>query len=412
MSGTMKLPSFQHFNTSAHKWSAEVVLQAKGNTYTVCVFTEPGPALRERFDGTAECTQEDHSLCGKTPDAETTQRFNRLRKEYRSGHMVFTAAIRMSLGESTRQASERESPSETDFNALLKWVDKAHGRNSAPSAPSYLDQFHTLALATSETVDQFVGRVLRLLQALEVRADRPQPQAIEGIERHVLKALPEKAYHFFKQKVRSATDKPKEEQEARPAFFLALRNFAISNKLNVGSDENNTQMAAQSAAMENLICAFCGKGNHPIEACCHPDAPLGSRLDGPTKHKVINNQHALVKALKDGKTAKDWKDYVNTNSDRRPSKADKSKHKRRNHDKKEKGGSLWAASTRRSTRRRPRRSSNWSRCTPTSSHAWRKVSLCNQLLLRLPPRSVHQYPPSSRKCFTSRHRQSDWRRSL
>jgi hypothetical protein len=50
--------------------------------------------------------------------------------------MVFTAAIRMSLGESTRQASERESPSETDFNALLKWVDKAHGRNSAPSAPS------------------------------------------------------------------------------------------------------------------------------------------------------------------------------------------------------------------------------------------------------------------------------------
>jgi hypothetical protein len=134
------------------------------------------------------------------------------------------------------------------------------------------------------------------------------------------KALPEKAYHFFKQKVRSATDKPKEEQVARPAFFLALRNFAMSNKLNVGSDENNTQMVAQSAAMENLICAFCGKGNHPIEACCHPDAPLGSCLDGPTKHKVINNQHALVKALKDGKTAKDWKDYVNTNSDRRPSK--------------------------------------------------------------------------------------------
>jgi hypothetical protein len=97
-------------------------------------------------------------------------------------------------------------------------------------------------------------------------------------------------------------------------------------------------MAAQSAAMENLICTFCGKGNHPIEACCHPDAPLGSCLDGPTKHKVINNQHALVKALKDGKTAKDWKDYVNTNSDRRPSKADKSKHKRKNHDKKDKGG--------------------------------------------------------------------------
>jgi hypothetical protein len=68
----------------------------------------------------------------------------------------------MSLDEPTRQAPERESPSETDFNALLKWVDKSYGRNNASSAPSYLDQFHTLpcALATSETVDQFIGRVL------------------------------------------------------------------------------------------------------------------------------------------------------------------------------------------------------------------------------------------------------------
>jgi hypothetical protein len=41
----------------------------------------------------------------------------------------------------------------------------------------------------------------------------------------VLKALPEKAYQYFKQKVRSATDKPKEEQEARSAFFLALSQF-------------------------------------------------------------------------------------------------------------------------------------------------------------------------------------------
>jgi hypothetical protein len=91
--------------------------------------------------------------------------------------------------------------------------------------------------------------------------------------------------------------------------------------------------------MERLICAFCGKVNCPIEACCrHPDAPLGSCLDGPTKHKVINNQHALVKALKDGKTARDWKDDVSTNSDRRSSKTDKSKHKRKPHDKKEKGG--------------------------------------------------------------------------
>jgi hypothetical protein len=78
---------------------------------------------------------------------------------------------------------------------------------------------HTLALVTSETIDQFIGRVLKLLQALEIRADRPQPQTTEGIEYHVLKALPEKAYQYFNQKVRSATDKPKDEQEARPAFF-------------------------------------------------------------------------------------------------------------------------------------------------------------------------------------------------
>jgi hypothetical protein len=65
MSGMMKLPSFQQFSTLAHDWSTEVVLQAKGNTYTVCLFTEPDPALRERFDGTAECTQEGHSLYGK-----------------------------------------------------------------------------------------------------------------------------------------------------------------------------------------------------------------------------------------------------------------------------------------------------------------------------------------------------------
>jgi hypothetical protein len=71
---------------------------------------------------------------------------------------------------------------------------------------------------------------------LEIRADRPQPQTIEGIECHVLKALPEKAYQYFKQKVRSATDKPKDGQDARKAFFLALRNFVMSNKLSVGTD--------------------------------------------------------------------------------------------------------------------------------------------------------------------------------
>jgi hypothetical protein len=107
-----ELPTVPQFNTSsAHEWSAEVVLQAKGNMYTVCLlFTELGPALRERFDGTAECTQEGHSLYGKTPDAETAQSFNRLRKEHKNGQMIFTAAIRMSLDGSTRQASERESP--------------------------------------------------------------------------------------------------------------------------------------------------------------------------------------------------------------------------------------------------------------------------------------------------------------
>jgi hypothetical protein len=82
---------------------------------TVCLFAEPDPALRGRFDGTAECTQEGHSLYGKTPDAETTQSFNRLRKEYRNGQVLFTSAIRLSLGGSTKQALERESPSETNY---------------------------------------------------------------------------------------------------------------------------------------------------------------------------------------------------------------------------------------------------------------------------------------------------------
>jgi hypothetical protein len=68
----MKLPSFLQFSTSAHDWSNEVVLLAKGNAATVCLFTGPDPALRERFDAAVGCTQEGHSLCGKTPDAETT----------------------------------------------------------------------------------------------------------------------------------------------------------------------------------------------------------------------------------------------------------------------------------------------------------------------------------------------------
>jgi hypothetical protein len=89
----MKLPSFLQPSTSVHDWSTEVILLAKGNTATVCLFTEPDPALRERFGGTAECTQEGNSLCGKTPDAETTQSFNRLRKEYRNDQMLFTSAI-------------------------------------------------------------------------------------------------------------------------------------------------------------------------------------------------------------------------------------------------------------------------------------------------------------------------------
>ena len=69
MTGSMKLPSFLQLSTcSAHDWSTEVILLAKGNTATVCLFTEPDPALRERFNGEAECTQEGHSLYGKTPD--------------------------------------------------------------------------------------------------------------------------------------------------------------------------------------------------------------------------------------------------------------------------------------------------------------------------------------------------------
>ncbi len=40
---------------------------------------------------------------------------------------------------------------------------------------------HTLALVTSETIDQFIGRVLKLLQALEIRADRPQPQTVRHV---------------------------------------------------------------------------------------------------------------------------------------------------------------------------------------------------------------------------------------
>jgi hypothetical protein len=179
MTGSMKLPSFLQVSTLAHDWSTEVILLAKGNLATVCLFIESDPALRERLDGSEGYTQEGHSLCGKTPDAETAQSFNRLRKEYRNGQMLFTSAIRLSLDSSTKQALERESPSEADFNALLKRVDKSYGRNSASSAPSYLDQFHTLALVTSETIDQFIGRVQKLLKALEIRADRPQPQTIE-----------------------------------------------------------------------------------------------------------------------------------------------------------------------------------------------------------------------------------------
>jgi hypothetical protein len=179
MTGSVDLPSFQHFNTSAHDWSAEVILLAKGNTATVCLFTGPDPALRERFDGTAECTQEGHSLYGKTPDAETTRSFNRLRKECRNGQLIFTSAIRLSLDDSALYKASfrtqkpcfglRKRP--TTSNALLKRVDKSCGRNNASSASSYLEQLHTLALVTSETVDQFVGRVLKLLQALEIRAD-------------------------------------------------------------------------------------------------------------------------------------------------------------------------------------------------------------------------------------------------
>ena len=126
----MKLPPFLQFSTSANDWRNDVELLARGNAATVCLFTEPDPALRERFDGETVCTQEGHSLNGNTPDAETTISFNRLRKEYRNAQMLFTSAIRLSLDDSTKQASKLKSPSETDFNALLKWVDKSYGRNN------------------------------------------------------------------------------------------------------------------------------------------------------------------------------------------------------------------------------------------------------------------------------------------
>ena len=118
MSGPMELPGFQQFSTSANDWRTEVELLAKSNASTVCLYTEPDPALRERFDGSAECTQEGHSLYGKTPDAETTISYNRLRKEYRHALMLFTSAIRLSLDDSTKQASNMQCSSETDFNAL------------------------------------------------------------------------------------------------------------------------------------------------------------------------------------------------------------------------------------------------------------------------------------------------------
>jgi hypothetical protein len=67
MSGTMKLPGFLQFSTSASDWRNEVELLAKGNAATVCLFTGPDPALRERFGGSAECAQEEgRSLSGKT----------------------------------------------------------------------------------------------------------------------------------------------------------------------------------------------------------------------------------------------------------------------------------------------------------------------------------------------------------
>jgi hypothetical protein len=36
------------FRTSAHEWRAAVELQGKGNTSTVCLFTEPDPPSAAR----------------------------------------------------------------------------------------------------------------------------------------------------------------------------------------------------------------------------------------------------------------------------------------------------------------------------------------------------------------------------
>jgi hypothetical protein len=54
----IKLPAVQYIGIGPRLQSTEVILLAKGNTATACLFTEPDPAFRERFDGTAECAQE------------------------------------------------------------------------------------------------------------------------------------------------------------------------------------------------------------------------------------------------------------------------------------------------------------------------------------------------------------------
>jgi hypothetical protein len=126
MSGTMKLPPF--LQRPVHRptigdWETEVeLILGNGNTYTVCLFTDPDPTLRERFDGTAQCTQEGHSLYGTVPVAETAVSFDRLRKVYKNGAMTSTSAIRMSLDDSTRQASQRESPGESFLIKLTRFA--------------------------------------------------------------------------------------------------------------------------------------------------------------------------------------------------------------------------------------------------------------------------------------------------
>jgi hypothetical protein len=47
-----------------------------GNHNTCSLFIEPNPSNRDKFDGSAQCKQEGHSLYEKNPEAETASSYN------------------------------------------------------------------------------------------------------------------------------------------------------------------------------------------------------------------------------------------------------------------------------------------------------------------------------------------------